>query len=388
MVAGVAGGIGEYLGVDPVLLRVVFAVLTVFGGLGVLLYLMCWLVMPTRGEQFSPFDTVLGRGSRRRTGLTGETLLLVSAAVVLALFLVRHDGADYVLLAVLVIIGLLVYRHLESQGPPPGTDATTPPPGTPGTHGMAGPSGPTGPSEPPGASGAAGTAGTAGFATWSTTRPWPTDPRPPHRTGGRTETVRRRSGLGIVGLCLALILGGLLVGLHQGTGVDLSRRSFLALVLALVGATLVVGTWWGRARSLILLGVPLAVVLVVAGDPLLSDWSAREQTWAPASVGELAGSYELGAGRGLLDLRDVDFTETDRTIAVELGAGELRIELPPNVDVQADGRVKVGSMDLFGSFTNGVKQARSVFDDGFDGPGGGRLEILAAVDFGRLEVVR
>lgn len=46
VIAGVAGGLGRYLGVDPVVVRVAFVVLAVFGGSGVLAYLVGWLVIP------------------------------------------------------------------------------------------------------------------------------------------------------------------------------------------------------------------------------------------------------------------------------------------------------------------------------------------------------
>ena len=49
MVAGVAGGIAQYTGVDPVLVRIVFVILALFGGGGLLLYLICWLLMPEEG---------------------------------------------------------------------------------------------------------------------------------------------------------------------------------------------------------------------------------------------------------------------------------------------------------------------------------------------------
>jgi phage shock protein C len=45
---GVAAGFGEYLDVDPVLVRLGFVLLTFVHGLGVLFYLACWLVMPVR----------------------------------------------------------------------------------------------------------------------------------------------------------------------------------------------------------------------------------------------------------------------------------------------------------------------------------------------------
>ena len=45
-IAGVCGGLGEWLDLDPVFLRVAFVVLAFAGGLGVLLYAVFWLVMP------------------------------------------------------------------------------------------------------------------------------------------------------------------------------------------------------------------------------------------------------------------------------------------------------------------------------------------------------
>jgi phage shock protein C len=46
MVAGVAGGIAQYVAVDPVVVRIIFVALALFGGGGILLYLICWLLMP------------------------------------------------------------------------------------------------------------------------------------------------------------------------------------------------------------------------------------------------------------------------------------------------------------------------------------------------------
>lgn len=47
MVAGVCGGLAQYLGIDPVLVRLVFALLIVFGvGSPLLIYLILAIVMP------------------------------------------------------------------------------------------------------------------------------------------------------------------------------------------------------------------------------------------------------------------------------------------------------------------------------------------------------
>jgi phage shock protein C len=46
MLAGVCTGIARYFDVDPVLVRVGFAALTLLSGAGLLLYIACWIVMP------------------------------------------------------------------------------------------------------------------------------------------------------------------------------------------------------------------------------------------------------------------------------------------------------------------------------------------------------
>jgi phage shock protein C len=46
MLAGVAGGIGEYFDIDPVLVRIGFVAATLFAGTGLILYPIAWLVVP------------------------------------------------------------------------------------------------------------------------------------------------------------------------------------------------------------------------------------------------------------------------------------------------------------------------------------------------------
>jgi phage shock protein PspC (stress-responsive transcriptional regulator) len=53
MLAGVAAGAARYLGVDVTVVRIVFAVLTVVGGVGVPLYLAGWLLIPEEGRDQS-----------------------------------------------------------------------------------------------------------------------------------------------------------------------------------------------------------------------------------------------------------------------------------------------------------------------------------------------
>lgn len=46
VIAGVCGGLGRYLGIDPVLLRIATVVLVFAGGIGILLYVIGWIVIP------------------------------------------------------------------------------------------------------------------------------------------------------------------------------------------------------------------------------------------------------------------------------------------------------------------------------------------------------
>lgn len=46
MIAGVCGGLAEYLGMDATIVRVIYALLVLFGGVGLLLYIILALLMP------------------------------------------------------------------------------------------------------------------------------------------------------------------------------------------------------------------------------------------------------------------------------------------------------------------------------------------------------
>jgi len=47
-IAGICGGLGEYLDVDPLIFRIIFLFLLLCGGSGFLLYLIMWLLMPEK----------------------------------------------------------------------------------------------------------------------------------------------------------------------------------------------------------------------------------------------------------------------------------------------------------------------------------------------------
>jgi phage shock protein PspC (stress-responsive transcriptional regulator) len=56
ILAGVGSGIGHYLGVEPLIVRIALVVLVFLGGIGIPLYLACWLLMPAEGRNQSIVD--------------------------------------------------------------------------------------------------------------------------------------------------------------------------------------------------------------------------------------------------------------------------------------------------------------------------------------------
>ena len=112
MLAGVAGGLGEYLGVDPVLVRIGFVLATIFGGgLGILIYVIAAVVMPL--EPLAPGTGAPGATPappRRDAGTTaalvvGLLLVAVGAVWLLNAIDMRTPPWDVVLALALIVVG-------------------------------------------------------------------------------------------------------------------------------------------------------------------------------------------------------------------------------------------------------------------------------------------
>ncbi|MCX7876722.1 MAG: PspC domain-containing protein [Melioribacteraceae bacterium] len=55
IIGGVAGGLGDYFNIDPVIVRVLFVVLSILHGSGILVYFILWIVIPEE-----PFEIAYG----------------------------------------------------------------------------------------------------------------------------------------------------------------------------------------------------------------------------------------------------------------------------------------------------------------------------------------
>ncbi len=51
-IAGVCGGIAEYFEIDPTIVRLAFVAFTLPGGAGILLYIICWAIIPKKQSNF------------------------------------------------------------------------------------------------------------------------------------------------------------------------------------------------------------------------------------------------------------------------------------------------------------------------------------------------
>jgi len=57
MLAGVCGGLAEYFSIDPVIVRLIFVLAVIFGGSGILAYIILWIVIPEKPFFITPFNT-------------------------------------------------------------------------------------------------------------------------------------------------------------------------------------------------------------------------------------------------------------------------------------------------------------------------------------------
>jgi len=105
VIAGVAGGFGRYLGIDPVVIRLLLIVLIFFGGAGLIVYGAAWLIVPSDDHQGEGFD---GRGVARRTGIALGVVALTLVALVGGFWGFAFGGGTAVAIAVIVIGAALV----------------------------------------------------------------------------------------------------------------------------------------------------------------------------------------------------------------------------------------------------------------------------------------
>ena len=152
----------------------------------------------------------------------------------------------------------------------------------------------------------------------------------------------------------------------------------------ILGAALVVGSIFGRARWLIAVGLIAAPLLF--GAALLNvplEGGFGDPYFAPQSAAELEEEYRLIAGELELDLTDVDLEageiyEVDASVVF----GSLQIRVPNGVGVQVEAEVDAGEIRFDGNpVAQGVNHQRAIVYDG-----DGTIMLDAHVGFGEVVV--
>lgn len=112
VIAGVCGGIGAYLGVDPVLIRIAFVVLALAGGGGFLLYLIAWIVMPEEqpGQRVSGARPTSGESARL---IFGGALVAIGVILLLGVSIPRIGKYFWPL--ALIALGIAVIVQAASH---------------------------------------------------------------------------------------------------------------------------------------------------------------------------------------------------------------------------------------------------------------------------------
>jgi phage shock protein PspC (stress-responsive transcriptional regulator) len=410
VVAGVCGGVARQLGIDPLLVRVVTAVLAIFGA-GVVLYAAAWLLLPL--DDGTPSIGQQAVSPNRTQSSTRTVLLAVVLAIVATLGLgaafSHWDGSFLLALTICGLVAWLLLRDRRGEGQPV-TPGYPQPPSQPA--GYAAPARATGPvtltKDEQGAATAAATASPAGGPAGGpggATVPLPSYPPvspppagPPAGPYGYQPPVPppppapRRPHSALFSVTMSLVLVGLgTLKLIELSGVEVVPSAYPALALTIIGLGLLVGTWRGRSRGLIVVGLiaGLLTVAVSAADV----WGEHDRNrvdlhLTPSTLAELPTSQDFGSGTVRYDLTDIDFTGVDRSLRLSIGAGEIVVIVPEDVDVTAKASLGIGQVDLFGQGRGGLPSDVTVTDLGGDGAGGGTLDLALDAGVGHLEVRR
>ncbi len=304
-VAGVAGGLGRHLDIDPLILRVAFVVLVFFGGAGLILYGACWLLVPEDGSDRGAIH--LDERSR--------TFVLIGVGAIAALAMIGDSWGGGWFPWPVAVVALIALWLLTRNNPP---SAAAP------------------------ADGAA-----AGAARRTPTAPRPDAGEPVRRRAARQRvlpaaaavyvaspaTVRppnpRKRGPILFWFTLALIaLSVGMLGIADLAGADIADPAYPALAVGICGLMLVVGAFFGRAGGIIALGLIATVGLT--GATAADQWDGEEIHATPMTAAAVQDSYDMDAGEIVLDLSEVSDLENldGRTIELDGAVGRIEVILP------------------------------------------------------------
>ncbi|MGE5499020.1 MAG: PspC domain-containing protein [Syntrophothermus sp.] len=137
MIAGVAMGLAEYFDIDPVIVRILFVASAFISGIGFLVYLLLWIVVPYKDEYYNPYagtgtaDTGTGASEtvsgepvppaaeplrrQNRSNLFGYVLIGLGVLFMADRFMNIHIGDFWPVILIAIGAGLLLKGSKNSH---------------------------------------------------------------------------------------------------------------------------------------------------------------------------------------------------------------------------------------------------------------------------------
>ena len=425
---GLCGGVAQHWGIDPVLVRVGWALLALSGGVGLVLYVAGWLLIPVEGSDKALVDDLFGESVRRWPKELWITLVVVASLAMFAIFgwLSPFSIGPAVVIAVIWYFGF--YKGREGKADKAQTTAPNADfqPATPSEPQLAQHPGP----QTPFTEAAQAwqrrieehmrQVAASGHPTAASSEEWPrmpladgsqptSDPEPsehsvflaePDPVGLYTEPTavtpvkmsdtKSAKRLRLVSL-IALGLTLSVLGVIQGLGIALPLAGYLAAALLVIGLTLIAATWLGLARGLLPVGVILAiaVLIVTAGGP---DLRVPVETTSPRAYTTLAELPAAGDtedfGKLSIDLSQLAVT-ADASYTAHIDLGELEVTVPEDAQVVVNYTADVGAVRAYGDeIQAGSELTGQVTDPQPAQPGQHTLTLNLSVDAGNIQVQR
>ena len=424
---GLCSGVAQHWGIDPVLARVGWALLALSGGIGLVLYLAGWLLIPVEGSDRALVNDLFGESVRRWPRELWITLVVVASLAMLTIFqwLSPFGIGPAIVIAVIWYFGFYKGRQSKAdQAPAPTADAGSEPalPSAPQFVRYPGPPTPFTEAAEAWQRRVEEHVGQVAAGSRTAATPadeWPSPPaaRVPHPAAGpepaehnaflaepdpvglyagptpalpvkmsNTKSARRLRLVSLI--VLGLTLSGL--GIAQALGVVIPIAGYLAAALLIIGVTLLAATWFGLARGLLPVGVVLAVAVLIvtaAGPALRVPFATSTHAYTTLAELPAAGDSE-DFGELSVDLSQLAVT-TDASYTAHVELGRLEVTVPKDVNVVVNYSADMGAVRAYGNEVKAGSELTGEFKDPQPAePGQHTLTLNLSVDAGNIEVQR
>ena len=202
------------------------------------------------------------------------------------------------------------------------------------------------------------------------------------------QAEKRRLPVGTVVLGLLLVLAGVLWLLEALDLANIPWDAVLPAALVVVGAALIIASRTESHGGLITLGIVLTVLTAASSAinvPLRGGIGDRVER--PASLESLEEDYDLAIGRLEVDLSAIELPPGTTTLEIGVGMGELLVQVPEDVALDATAEVGVGDATLLDVEEDGAGVDVRYTDEDYESAST-RLSLELTVGLGDVNVSR